>query len=366
MNVLVVTPSYPRYLGDYNGAFVQSQCRELSRYVELSVLAPRSRTLEHYSEKFEVRRFPYLPYKRMEFIAEQTMKGAPYPILSTLPLYLTSAFANIVASKETLIHLHIAIPLGVPVIQAKKSRPVIITCHGSDITYTVEKSILRPICRNILRQASTVVTVSRYLQGLLGSLEVNSRVLPIGIDVKRFSPVKRKQGSTINIGVLGRLVPEKRVQDTLKAMKLIEKKLDCHIHIAGDGPELYKLKRLSERYGVKSIFHGRVQYPEKFLGKCDVFVLSSIREGLSTSLQEAMASGCTPVAVNHYGCDELVKHGENGYLFKPGNIPDLAECIQMAAEKPELGKKARKTILQNHDIEKNTLRYLEEYKKLME
>lgn len=366
MNVLVVTPSYPRYPGDYHGAFVQSQCRELSRYVELSVLAPRSRTSENYPEKFYVKRFPYLPEKRMEFIAEQTMKGAPYPIMSTLPFYLTSAFANIVTSKEELIHLHIAIPLGIPVIHAKKSRPVIITCHGSDITYTIEKRILRPICRKILRQASTVVTVSQYLQELLKSLEVNSLILPIGIDVKRFSPAKRKPGSTINIGLLGRLVPEKRVQDTIKAVKLIEKKLDYQIHIAGDGPELDKLKRLSERYRLKSIFYGRIHYPEKFLGKCDVFVLSSIREGLSTSLQEAMASCCTPVVVNHFGCDELVKHGQNGYLFKPGNIENLAECILMAAEKQELGRKARETILQNHDIEKNTLRYLEEYKKLME
>ena len=365
MKVLVVTPSYPRYPGDYHGSFVQAQCHELSRYIELSVLAPRSRTQKHYTERFEVRRFPYLPLKRMELIAEQTMKGAPYPVLAPLPAYLTSAFSNIINTTHDLIHLHIAIPLGLPVLYARKSRPIIITCHGSDITYATEKRILRPICKKILRKASTLVTVSRFLQELLVPFEVSSATIPIGIDVKRFYPAM-KRGSRINICVLGRLVPEKRVQDTIKSMRLIEGKLDYQLHIAGDGPELDKLKKLSERYGVNSIFHGRIKYPENFLRKCDIFVLSSIREGLSTSLQEAMASGCTPVAITRFGCDELVNHGENGYLFKPGNIGELAESILMAVETPELGRKARETILENYNIEKNTLKYLEEYKKLLE
>jgi glycosyltransferase involved in cell wall biosynthesis len=365
MKVLVITPSYPRYQGDYHGSFVQSYCHEISKYTDLSVLAPRSRTLVDYPEEFNISRFPYLPLQKTEYIAEQTMKNAPFPVLATLPFYLISAYLNLIKHSKDLIHLHIAIPLGLPVIYANKNAPIVITCHGSDLTYPIEKSFLRPFCRKIFRKASRVITVSRFLQKYLTEYEVKSIVIPIGVNVNRFYPAKKSK-SKINIGVLGRLVPEKRVQDTIKSMKLIEHKLDYQLHIAGDGPELLKLRMLAEKYKINSIFYGRIKYPEIFLRNCNIFILSSIREGLSTSLQEAMACGCIPIAVDNIGCEELISHGENGYLFTPGKIHELSHNIITAANKPELGKKARQTILKNYDIKKNSLRYLEEYLKLIE
>jgi glycosyltransferase involved in cell wall biosynthesis len=255
--------------------------------------------------------------------------------------------------------------LGLPVIYANKNKPIVITCHGSDLTYPVEKRFLGPFCRKILRKASRVITVSRFLQKYLMAYEVKSIVIPIGVNVNRFYPVKKSK-TKLNIGVLGRLIPEKRVQDTIKSMKLIEHKVDYQLHIAGDGPELHKLRKLVEKYKINSIFYGRIKYPEKFLRYCNIFILSSIREGLSMSLQEAMACGCIPIAVDNFGCEELISHGENGYLFTPGKIRELSYYIIKAANNPELGKSARQTILEKYDIKKSSLRYLEEYKKLIE
>lgn len=365
MKVLVVTPSYPRYRGDYHGSFIQSYCREVSKFVELSVLAPRSRTLTDYPEEFRVLRFPYLPLRSMEYVAEQTLKGAPYPVVACLPAYLTSAYLNLLRRSKDLIHLHIAIPLGLPVIYGARAKPVLITCHGSDLTYPIEKSLLRPFCKKILRKASRVITVSHFLKKYLMDYGIDSVVIPIGVDVNRFSPGNKPQ-STLKIGVLGRLVPEKRVEDTIKSIKLIDNQIDYQLHIAGDGPELTKLMKLSEKYKIKSIFHGRVKYPELFLKNCNIFILSSVREGLSMSLQEAMASGCIPIAVNNFGCDELISHGENGYLFNPGRKRELANYVIKAAENPRLGERARRTILEHFDIEKNSLRYIQEYKKVLE
>jgi len=98
---------------------------------------------------------------------------------------------------------------------------------------------------------------------------------------------------------------------------------------------------------------------------CDVFVLSSAREGLSVSLQEAMAVGCVPVVVNGLGCPEIVRDSGNGYLYRSGDVGDLKEKILRAASDLTLGLKARETIEERFDIGKNARRYVELYREVL-
>jgi len=130
----------------------------------------------------------------------------------------------------------------------------------------------------------------------------------LGIDTQKFKPSSNLKQlrdkfnipfDVIVIGSLGRLIPSKRVHDLLKAAALNREKRDAFV-------------------GFHQI--------------CDVYVLSSEREGLSTSLQEAMACGCTPVAENGVGCPEVVVDGYNGVLFETGNVEKLAEGILRASE----------------------------------
>jgi len=112
-------------------------------------------------------------------------------------------------------------------------------------------------------------------------------------------------------------------------------------------------------------FLGEIRDAAGFHQLCDIFVLTSIREGLSISLQEAMATGCVPVAVNGFGCPELIKDGENGYLFEPMDVEGLAEKVLKAADSLELGRRARATILDRFDMNRNALRYAELYEELV-
>ena len=62
MKVLTVTPSYPRFKGDYHGRFIQDLCCKLAENgIDVEVLAPRSRSCRSYASGFKVRRFPFLP-----------------------------------------------------------------------------------------------------------------------------------------------------------------------------------------------------------------------------------------------------------------------------------------------------------------
>jgi hypothetical protein len=110
MRVLVFTPSFPRFKGDFHGGFIKSLCDVLSEHVEIQVLAPRTRTMQKYAVDYPVRRFPYLPSKRMEYVAESTMKDAPAINLAGLPAYLVSALCHLLSSDADLIHTHLARP----------------------------------------------------------------------------------------------------------------------------------------------------------------------------------------------------------------------------------------------------------------
>ncbi len=375
MRVLVVTPSYPRFRGDYHGRFIQDLCCRLAENgLDINVLTPRTRTYKAYKSAFDVTRFPFLPSKRMEFLPERTMTHAPLRHLIQLPPYLTSAYLHLIAEQTDIVHAHLAIPLGYVATLSPRHTPLVVTCHGSDCTLPYENSLYRPFMLRTLRKASKVVAVSRFIRDLavrLGALQEKVKVVYLGVDTTMFRPatdkafVRRKYGIPANhivVGALGRLVPEKRVEDIIRAATIVSGKIDAYFVVGGDGPDRPRLENLAKRLGVRNVsFIGEVADAVSFHQICDIFVLASVREGLSISLQEAMATGCVPVAVDGLGCPELVREGVNGFLFGPRDAEGMAEKILRAASNPGLGRKARETIEEGFDMRKNAMRYVEIY-----
>ncbi|MBN2336225.1 glycosyltransferase [Candidatus Bathyarchaeota archaeon] len=368
MRVLAFTPSYPRYRGDYHGGFVRDLCTRLSRHVDLSVLAPRSRTMGDTSDGYPVTRFPYLPWRGAELVAESTMVDAPASHLVQLPMYLASAYLHRVKDRFDVVHTHLAIPLGFLSVHSPRGTPNVITCHGSDCMLPLVNPGIRPFARDALRRADRVVAVSDHVMRMavsLGADAEKTETLYLGVDTGRFKPTQRRSREKLTVGTLGRLVSQKNVEDILHATAAIESKVDVKIIVGGDGPQMSRLKELAGSLGLQDIeFMGRVHDPVGFYRRCDVFVLASTSEGLSVSLQEAMSTGCVPVAVDGYGCGELVEHGVNGLLFKPRDAQGLAQKILEAAERPGLGAEARRIIMSRFDADKNYRRYLEIYREL--
>jgi len=379
LRVLAVTPTYPRFRGDYHGRFIQDLCLRISRPgIDLTVLAPRSRTMAPYDSPFAVKRFAYLPSQRLEVLPERTMKGAPMGYLAQLPPYLASSYLSMARERADVIHSHLAIPLGFIASMQLGKAPRLVTCHGSDCTLPIDKPLYRPFVRCALRKADRVVAVSDYIRRLavsLGADEDRTERLYLGVDVERFKPLgdvhrlRERSGvppdKTV-IGTLSRLVPEKHVEELIYAAREVSSRMDAFFIIGGGGPQLSRLKGLARSLGIENImFSGDVQEPEVFHRLLDIFVLASVREGLSISLQEAMASRCVPVAADACGCRELISDGENGYLYKPGDIEGLADEILKAAENPDMGGRARETIVEGFNIDRSAARYVEIYNELV-
>jgi len=91
-------------------------------------------------------------------------------------------------------------------------------------------------------------------------------------------------------------------------------------------------------------FLGRVHPNDMadLLGKVDIYVSTSLYDGTSVSLLEAMASGCFPVVSDIPSNREWIRDGENGFLFPPDNAELLAQRIIDVIRNRSLIEKSRK------------------------
>jgi len=101
----------------------------------------------------------------------------------------------------------------------------------------------------------------------------------------------------------------------------------------------------------------------------DIFVLPSLSEALSNALMEAMACGCAVVASNVGGNPELVRDGETGLLFNPGDASTLAAALQILIEneslRGRLAARGTELVRENFSIHSSAQRMSEIYTDLI-
>jgi glycosyltransferase involved in cell wall biosynthesis len=165
-----------------------------------------------------------------------------------------------------------------------------------------------------------------------------------GIDITRFRPGERLrtltlQNSSLVIGVVCLLRPEKGLPTLLRAFaQLWPRDEGVRLVIVGSGPEQSGLEELAQELGVRQqcVFQPAVADVAPWLRSIDIFVLPSLSEALSNSLMEAMACGCACIASSVGGNPELLRDGETGLLFEPGNVEQLSEKLSRLAADPGL------------------------------
>jgi len=105
------------------------------------------------------------------------------------------------------------------------------------------------------------------------------------------------------------------------------------------------------------VFTGARDNVHELLTLFDVFVISSVNEGFSNAIIEAMAAGLPVVAADSGGNSEAVVHGETGFLFKPCDSGDLAEKLISLIQDNQLiktmGQNGKKRV-----VEKFTLKQM--------
>jgi glycosyltransferase involved in cell wall biosynthesis len=119
--------------------------------------------------------------------------------------------------------------------------------------------------------------------------------------------------------------------------------------MVGDGPLEEQAQREARRLGVSVQFTGFRGDAPRIAGAFDVFVISSLYEGLGRALTEALASGRPVVATAVNGVPDLVEPGSTGLLAKSAEPAALADCVRWLLDHPaqarRMGEQGRDRVL---------------------
>lgn len=245
-----------------------------------------------------------------------------------------------------------------------------------DLSVVQRKRLLGPFfARSIARNTTAWVANSEEIEADLERWGVaGDRVhsIPNGVEFPD-DEEQRSRNGIVHFVSMGRLEAEKAVEQTICAFASLPADAPAHLTILGDGLCRSELEALSRRLGQERriAFTGAVGDVTPYLKEADVYVSTSVSEGMSNALLEAMSSGVMPVVSRVSGADELVEEGVSGFLFTPGDEMALAgrleKSLAMTAERRRaMGEEARRAVRDRFSIDRVAEHHLSLYRSLIE
>jgi len=188
-----------------------------------------------------------------------------------------------------------------------------------------------------------------------------------GVDVERIARTPAADvhgafylphGSPV-VGTVSALVPQKGLHHLIDAAALVVREVpDTRVVILGNGELRESLERhIKEKHLERHVFLGgfRLDAVEMTRG-FDLFVMSSISEGMCTALVDAMAAGKAAVATSVGGIPEVLVDGETGYLVPPRDHRAMAErlvfLLTHTAVREQMGEAARQRAADSFTVER--------------
>jgi L-malate glycosyltransferase len=259
--------------------------------------------------------------------------------------------------------------------------PFVVTPWGSDILTHIHRSVLTHyFTAKSLRRADWVQAEGEDTrQAVLGFGVQPDKivVLPLGVDLVKFSPGASPPGFLERHGLVGSPIvvstrtpnPVHDVASTLRAAAIVLKSIPAmKLIVVGGGKELQSLQGLARELGIERslVFTGHVDELEMVacLRAGDVYVSSSLSDsGTAASTAEAMACGLPVVSTDAGNIRERIHDGEGGYVVPIGDHKAIAEKVLLFLGCPDRCKLAgelnRRQMEQCYDV-RAVIRQMEE------
>jgi glycosyltransferase involved in cell wall biosynthesis len=274
-----------------------------------------------------------------------------------------------------VLHTHNPTPHAVGAIARQlASIPVLVhTKHGQNYPGKWQKVLVNRVASWF---SDRVVPVSRNAATISETVEGVSRrkisVIHNGIDVAEFASVDTLNLNPLQAIHVARLSRPKDFDTLLKATRLVARQEPSfELQLVGDGPERQNVERLCDelnlRDNVKMLgFRSDVR---ALLQSSGLAILSTMREGLSITLLEAMASALPVVATNVGGNPELVEDGKTGLLVPPQSPEAMARAMLKIIQTPglaeELGRGGRRRVEEEFNLRTVVRTYESLYRELL-
>lgn len=315
----------------------------------------------------------FLPWKDA-MVASLQGEGAPVTCFAarrnaTILLSAQRVAKHLRWWKADVLHCHMPLAGTVGRVAGKLAGiPVVYTEHN-----TMER--FHPITRwlnlTTWRWQAQVIAVSADVANSIrvhADSTVPVKIVLNGINVDYFRRNRADRGAVRHqfgispqapvIGTVAVFRPQKRLHDWLEAARRLRERVpDVHFLFVGDGPLRGELGRYTARLGLDDVVHftGLQEDVRPYLAAMDVFMVSSVFEGLPLALLEAMSMECTVVSTAVGGIPEAVRDRENGFLVEPRNPELLArvtgDVLGSADARRQCGERARRTVEERFSIQ---------------
>ncbi|MEQ8819193.1 MAG: N-acetyl-alpha-D-glucosaminyl L-malate synthase BshA [Sumerlaeia bacterium] len=311
------------------------------------------------------------PEANVRFHEVQTLE---YPVLNGNLYGIALASKIIQVAQETgleIIHAHYAIPHTISAFLAREAangglaRPlkVVTTLHGTDITLVGQAASFFPVARYAINASDAVTSVSQWLKDetvRVFDIKRPIEIIPNFVDVAKFrrglTPCKRSvfapNGEKIALHI-SNFRPVKRIEDVVRIFARIRQEVPTVLVMVGDGPDRDRAAHLACRLGISHDVHflGKQDAIEIFMSCADLFLFPSEYESFGLAALEAMACEIPVVASASGGLNEVIRHGETGFLAPVGDVDAMAalgvRVLRDEALAHRIGQAARQEV---HDL----------------
>jgi sugar transferase (PEP-CTERM/EpsH1 system associated) len=259
-------------------------------------------------------------------------------------------------------------------------RPVVYTKHGrSDGARQGKMMLIDRLASGITDHVVCVSNDVRELtisEGRLSECKVS--VIGNGINVEKYGPQQVTEnmgggvGKRVVIGCVARLAPEKDHHTLLASCKILrDRGRDLKVVLVGDGVCRGAIESYLEEHDLKGVVEllGTRHDVAALLSSFDVFAMTSLTEGMSLTLLEAMAAALPVVTTSVGGNPEVVTDGVTGFLVPPQSpllFADKLEALLVdGALRTSLGSAGRSRVVRDFSLRITADRYLDLYRKIL-
>jgi glycosyltransferase involved in cell wall biosynthesis len=211
-----------------------------------------------------------------------------------------------------------------------------------------------------------------------GRTTVPVKKIPNGVDTTAFSP----EGDEISVDEIDQdnfIVLTTRRFESKNGMKYLaqaipETQSNISYVLVGDGTERKRIKHNISRQNQSNRVYmpGEIEHREisKYYRMADVTVMPSLKEAISISALESLATGTPIIGTNVGGIKELITHSKNGFLVPPKSPRAIANEINKIANYKEddykaLCHNAREGIIENYDWSKIAKKTISAYEEVL-
>ncbi|GAA3230055.1 hypothetical protein GCM10017691_22670 [Pseudonocardia petroleophila] len=257
--------------------------------------------------------------------------------------------------------VHAARAAGTPIVATNHFMPENLVGHAR-----VPKPLQKPVTRLgwwdmhlIYRHADVVtaptpraVELLEKATGMTGSLAVSC-----GIDVAKYRGSEPDPSAPLRVLFVGRMDQEKRVDELLRAFAALPAGTRAELEIIGEGVMREEWTGLAAELGIgtRTHFRGFVDEDELVAAyqRASVFCMPGIAELQSLVTLEAMAAGTPVVAANAMALPHLVRPGRNGWLYTPGDVPELTTRLATLVGDADMRRRmgaASRELVASHEL----------------